>query len=245
MKIVALIYAFAAFTVWRAPVMDPCLKEVDAIFKSMYGQLPQKGKVVYVNYEIVTTSRARSEKEEVKRIGIKTYAGEKQNRFISDEMEVYQDEEYAFTVIPSRKTIYWAQSAKAKNTDDRLTQMKKLQDTLFHHCERATCMPVTNEAGATKLVTLFPNKKWAELTQIESVEYYLNVEKKEIVKQVIRYGKYKTLKSVEYIFKETNYDYKGMNLTRPVKELFISGKSKLVAPYSGYQLIDVRKKKMP
>lgn len=247
MKIVTIISAFVALTVLKAPGMDPCLKEVDAVFKNMYGQLPQKGKVVYVSYEIVTTSRAQSdlEKEEVKRMEIKTYAGENQYRFISSEMEVYQDKEYAFTVIPGRKIIYWAEASKAANTNDRLNQAKKLQDTLFHNYERVTCDAPNTSTGATKLVTLFPNKTWRELMQIESVEYYLNSEKKELEKQVIRYTKHKKLKSVEYLFKETNYDYKGINLVRPVKELFISGKSTLSSAYAGYQLIDVRKKKTP
>lgn len=223
---------------------DPCLKEVDAIFKAMYAQLPQKDKVVFVSYEVVTTRRAQAPKgrEESQRSMVKTYASQQQYRFISEDIEVYQDQEESFTVIPSRKVVYRAYAGIRGNGDERRRKMLQLQDSLFRNCDHVVCTKMSEAGTADKLVSLFPSKAWTDLTQITSVDYYLNSSKKELIRQVIHYTAFKKLKHVEYIFHEIDYDHKQVTLSRPVKSLFMDG-NKLRDTYKGYQLLDVRHEK--
>lgn len=244
MKSLIIALCFAAVLFPKEPPMDPCLQEIDAIFDAMYDHLPQNDQVAFVSYEVVTTSRPQGPKEqaESRRSMVRTYAGQQQYRFISDDIEVYQDQQESFTVIPARRTIYRSHSGVKGKGDERLRQMKQLQDTLFLHADHTSCTKLNTTGGADKLVTLFPAKKWTELTQIASVDYYLNSDKKTLVRQVIHYTNLKKLKSVEYIFREIDYNYKQVSLRQPVKSLFMDG-GKLRQRYAGYQLVDVRDQK--
>lgn len=243
MKSMIAALCFTAILFPKTVPLDPCLQEVDAIFKTMYGHLPKEDRVAFVSYEVITTNRPQGpkEQEESRHSTVRTYAGQQQYRFISDDIEVYQDKDDLFTVIPMRKVIYRANAGIKTNGDERLRQMKQLQDTLFRNSDRVICTKLTG-SGADKLVTLFPAKKWVELTQIASVDYYLNSEKKELQRQVIHYTNLKKLKSVEYIFREIDYDHRLVSLRQPVKSLFMDG-NKLRPAYAGYQLIDVRDQK--
>lgn len=241
-KLVVIFTAVLGFGFFRPVAMDPCLQEVEAIFKNMYSNLPVNGKVTYVNYEIITRLRAQGKTavEEVKKTDVKMYTGEQNYRFISSDVSVFQDKQYTFTVIHSKKNIYWAESGIAANKDERMKQVKDLQDSLFRSYQKVMC---TSDANGIKHIALIPNKKWTDVMQISSVDYYIHSTKKEMIKQVINYTTSKKIKSVEYFFKEVVYDYKKMDLSGSVKSLFLASDVKLKAPYTGYKLIDVRKKK--
>lgn len=225
--------------------MDPCLKQVDNIFKKMYTTLPKNNRVVFVNYQLVTVLRAQSkqEKEEVNTTDIKIYSGEKQYRFFSKDIIVYQDEKYTFTIIPSKRIVYWANAALDKNIQRRLTTAQNLQDTLFHNYEKVNCKTIEQDGKTCKLVTLIPNKNWASLTQVAYIDFYLSADGTQVLKEKMVYTTAKKMKSVEYIFNEVNYDYKKIDLKNSAQSNVLQSSSKLLPAYAGYQLIDVRNQK--
>lgn len=223
---------------------NACLQEVEQIFKKMYADLSLLEKTTYVNYQITTKTRANSETSSNRVIvsDIKTYSNKSAVWFISDELCTYRDVKHTFTVIPKRKEVYWAETAITDPKIDRVAQIRNMHDTLVKHSKRVTCEVVKDATGANKLVKLELDKKWMDLLHIKAVYYYLNDLNHSITKQIIEYTNKKKIESVEYLFKEINYNYTKVNMTQPIKTIFITGNN-LKAPYTNYKLIDVRNNK--
>lgn len=222
-----------------------CLQQVDLIFKKMYSDIPLLNNTTFVNYEVTTKARKSNSAggNAITKAEIKYYTNKTTVWFISDDLCMYKDNKYTFTVIPKRKVIYWAETAPLNKNNDRYNSLKSAHDSIFKHCKTAECKTISDGGKATKLVTITLEQKWVDLMQIKSISYYIDDVKNEILKQNIEYTDNKKIEFTEYVFKEVNYDYKKINIETPVKNLFIKTKNTLIAPYNTFQLIDVRKNK--
>ncbi len=230
-----------SFTRYQKLGGKECMTQLHDIFNNMYTLIPKNKDILFVNYEITTCFRNETNPklQDIKKTDIKMYSTATNYWFISNDISVYQDKKYTFTVIPMRKVIYWADRANdGIDNDKRMNEVKKMQDTLFKTCVVKECVLKSTEE---KVITMVPEQKYANLLQIESVTYYLNPVKQQLLKQHIEYTKYKKLKYVEYVFKQVNATYKGLDINAPVKGLFLTAHDKLNATYSGYTLINVKK----
>lgn len=223
--------------------IDPCLKEVKEIYDRMYTILPEEGKVYFFNYRIVSTLNAKDQngRHIVNESDIELYSAKNQYRFISKYISVYQDKECRVTVMPAQKVIYWGDSDMGLIKGNRLDRMKKIQDTIFHYAEVTDCQPV-KQAAADKIIRVKLQQKFAKYMQINKITYYLDSKHQQLKRLQIDYPDTREVLALEFIFNETNYDYRKMS-PGAVKDLFIGADNKLKAPYKQYKLIDVRNKK--
>jgi hypothetical protein len=167
----------------------------------------------------------------------------KQARYTSKEVVFYQDEVNAFTVIPSRKTIYWGDSNLSMGKKERQDRLGMLQDTLFTMCSVAENKPVSGKEEYDRCITLVPTKKAQELFGMKKLVFYVSEKKEKIYKISVDYPEGGQVEKMEITYNTMELDYKAPGMGKPVKSLFIEGRNQLVPSYKGYTLVDNRKKK--
>lgn len=221
-----------------------CLNLIEEIFNKMYSDAKPSNKTTYVNYQVTTKARKQiiDGKLATSVADIKYYCNNNTVWFFSDELKMYRDEKYTFSIIPRRNAVYWGESPKDVKSKDVFSEVRKLHDSIFKNCKNVICEEVKNIIGVDKLVKIELDKKWKELFQIQSISYYINSKNKTIAKQFILYTDKKNVEYVEYLFKDVIYNYTKVNLNQSIKNIFLDKNLKLKAPYDKYQLIDMRKK---
>src|ERR1700749_1326712 len=81
---------------------DDCLEQLKGMLKKMSNR---KGNIsCYIDYQVRSKPSRKGLPESVLRVSMK--ADSNQMEVVSSEVQAYQDKEYSFMVIPSRKTIY-------------------------------------------------------------------------------------------------------------------------------------------
>lgn len=242
---IALSFAFKQYLPVARSVktMDSCLKEVKDIYEQMYNLLPQEGKTYLFNYSISSTlnSKDKDGKNIISHSDIELYTSKTQYRFISKSISVYQDAENKFTILPTQKTIYWADSNMGLVKENQMERMKRIQDTIFRYAQVIDCKKMEKEV-IDKIVKVKLEKKFSDYMQINQVTYYLDSKHKVLKRIYIEYPSTKDVLALDFTFKEADYNYTKTQL-EAVKSIFIEDKATLKDLYKNYKLIDVRKKK--
>lgn len=222
---------------------NPCLKEVKAIYDKMYTVLPKENVVYHFKYTVISTLLAKDKagKNIVSRSDIELFTSRGQYRFISKDIEVYQDKENKFTVLPLKKIVYWAESDMNPDNAMRMDRTKRIQDTIFHYARVTDCQALKQDPS-TKAVSVKLEPKFAEYMGIKKVIYTYNAVKHELKRLQIEYPETKEIIALEFLFDSPDYNYTKIQFT-PVIKNFIEGKNKLKENYKDFQLIDVRQNK--
>lgn len=220
------------------------LQLVEDIFKKMYSESKPTNKTTYVNYLVTTKARKQviSGKLATTISDIKYYSNNSTVWFFTDELKMYRDDKYTFSVIPKRNAVYWGETPHDTKSKDVFQEVRKLHDSIFKNCKNVICEDIQNVGDADKLVKIELEKKWMDLFQIKSISFYINSKQQTIYKQLIEYTDKKNVEYVEYLFKDVIYNYTKVNLNQSIKNIFLDKNLKLKSPYDKYQLIDVRKK---
>lgn len=219
-----------------------CMQELKDIYRRM-GSVADEGSVILLDYTVNTTLTEEALKKGVKTApsNVKIILSKGHSRCISKEMSYYQDEKNAFTVIPSRKLIYWSNSTDVMK-NDRAKQLSMLQDTLFSVSRMIECRKEEGQ-GYNRCIVLQPNEKAQKAFGISRMAFYISDTKEEIKKVVITYRDHEAIAQLEIVYNKVDYDYKQEDIKKPVKDLFIQGKNKLSPTYRHYTLVDNRARK--
>jgi hypothetical protein len=217
-----------------------CVQEVRDIYKKM-NTAKTKDAVVYMNYTLVTKMREKDDngKDEITS-HIEMMMSEEQSRYLSEQVNVYMDTKDNFTVIPIRKMIFWSNSLMDVDKEKRLKNYNLLNDSLFTVCKLIDCKTLAKETGGyNKIITLSPVERARNIFKYEKIIFYINSTKKEIKKISIECLPSLSYKAVELTYNKIDYDYK-IDLSKPVRDLFISKNEQLNKNYIGYKLADNR-----
>lgn len=233
----AVLFFCTISTLYAQETERQCLSLVKECYRNLnYAPAENTNNIYYLHYSANTVMRDSS-KNNNSRTEAKMYLSNKKVRLLSNEMEVYQDEEDAFTVLPSKKTIYRSYPTLNFDKENRKKQLSMLQDTLLSMSEVSSCK-VVKENKADKEVVLIPNAKAKQLFGVGKMVFYINSAEKNIEKVIINYLPPKEILSVTYAFHSVEYNYKTDILIKPVLPLFIDKSGQLIPEYKGYRFID-------
>jgi len=223
-------------------VVDPCLKEVRAVFDRM-NETTASGKVFHLNYGIkaVLNEKDKQEKNIISASSIEMLTSNKYSWILSEQMKVYKDNINTITVLPQRKLIYLSDAVMGAKDENMYTKLKQLQDTIFKNSEKVECVNVTGQLY-NKTVTLFLNSKISQALEMKKVTYYINSTENTLQRVFVEYIPNKQYKTLDYVFTDADFDYTKVNIAVPVEQLLYSGKGLLKQEYKGYEVIENRKK---
>jgi|CXWL01.1.fsa_nt_gi hypothetical protein len=230
---------------------DACMAELKSIYKK-YKDITATGipkdKVYYMNYS-VNTATEDSTSTGILTSVVETWMDKENLEVRSKEMEVYQNGKEAFIVFPAKKMVVHndAVSMDAKKTGNKVKRMQFIQDTLFSMSRISFCGNVNSTNGIFKRVVLQVNDKGRTMTNIGKITFDINEKTKEFESIKIQYSpKSKGLPGdvvwVEYVFNDVSFDYKGKEWPDNLSKNFLRSSSQLKEKYTGYELVDNRKK---
>src|SRR5688500_5005120 len=100
---------FVAFN----PGSNDCMDELKSIYKRM-NSVSSENTAILLDYTVNTTLSEKAIEKGVKTApaNVKIVISKSYMRCISKEISYYQDAKNAFTVIPSRKLVYWSNSTE-------------------------------------------------------------------------------------------------------------------------------------
>lgn len=225
---------------FRSPGTVADIELVRSIYSGM-NLVPENKQVFYTRFSITTTLRdVPANAPAVSRSDAEMLVSETQSRYISKAVEVYMDNDDAFTVMPVRKTIYRSDSYREKGREKRMEQLPVLHDSLFTRCRVAESRTV-NEGGADRCIILVP-KTGKVLYGISRYIFYINTQSKKLEKVITEYPSDHRFERVEIDYHVFDFNYNMPAMFKPIRPLFVTGKNKLQPAYAGYQLVDSRKK---
>ncbi|MDP2387572.1 MAG: hypothetical protein Q8M29_14440 [Bacteroidota bacterium] len=240
-SLVLLVVILGAFTSPFKPI-DTSLKEVKIVFDKM-NELGTNGKTCYLNYQVkaLLNEKDKQGNNIVSSSKIEMMTAAKNSWLFSDKMNIYRDQKTTITVLPTQKVIYLADAVVGKKEERLYDKLSVLQDSIFKCAEKVETLEVKNKPF-NKVVTLYLNPKMSQFLELKKVVYCINTTSNTLHKVDLEYMPDKQYKTLEYVFTNMDYDYKKTNISVPVTTLFFEKKNKLKAEYTGYKVIDNRKK---
>lgn len=252
---ILIISMFSSYAVMAQKKTDPCIEQVRSMYRQLesISQVPKlEGKVFYISYDVKAVMKD-STNDGVARSTIEMWLSKKQMQLKSREMELYQDENDMFALLPQKKMIVRSDATPLSDDKLRRQRFSVIQDTLFALSTVKTCSRLKQEeAGADKLIVLELNEKGRQMLNTKTVSFYVNTAANELKKVKIEYDwqkaspeVYTDLAYVEYSINHYSFDYKKKKLETHVERIFMRSPKELVSTYAGYKLIDNRIKKNP
>lgn len=213
-----------------------CLRDVKKVFDVM-NQTVVDGNVCYLKYTVITGSSTEDENERT----FEMITTKSKSHLYSKEMIILKDEKHTFSILPTRKIIYWADVVPLKKGEHLYDQLSMLQDSIFKNVKKLECLDVA-EKPYTKIVSIDLNDKMSAFLGIRRASYYINDVTNLLSKVVVFYLPGNQHERLEYNFKEIDLDYKKSDMNVPVQKLVFENEQKLQTAYQGFQIKDNRKK---
>lgn len=200
-------------------------------------------KVCYLKYAITTNLNSKDAKGNliVNTGTFEMITSKSQSRLYSKDMIILKDQKNTFAILPARKVIYWSDAVPSKKGEHLYDQLSTLQDSIFKNVKKQECIEVKDKEY-TKIINIDLNEKMSSFLGIKSATYFINDITQRLSKVIVLYQPGNQYTRLEYDFKETDLDYKKMNMNVPVRELVFDNGQKFQVAYQGFQLKDNRKK---
>ncbi len=221
-----------------------CLTKVKKVFDAM-NEAVVNNKVCYLKYVITSNlSTTNENKKNVVSTGtFEMITSKSQSRVYSKEMVVLKDEKNTFSILPSRKMIYWSDAVPSEKGDQLYDHLSQLQDSIFKNVQQVECINVKDKAH-TKMVSIYLNEKMSSFLGIRKATYFFNEQTSVLNKVEVIYLPGNTYERLTYDFTEVNLDYKKEDMHVPVEQLVFENGKKMQKAYLGYQVKDNRKNKL-
>ena len=219
------------------PPQDECMSQLRDILHTMSSR--ESMGICSLDYQVRSKPRQYNTPETILRV--KMRASKNQMEVVSSQIEAYQDKENAFTLVPSRKIIYWGDSQlNKKDTADR-NDFLKLQSLALDHSKIKSCKELRS-GNYDKEIILSPDAGLRKKFGFKEITFLINTKTNSVYRTLLSYtaGQFEY---VEVTYLSLNYREKTGGLNYSVKSKFLTPQDKLLAKYSGYELIDVRAKR--
>jgi hypothetical protein len=219
------------------------LTRVSEFFDKLNAAATKEKNACYIHYTVTAwlNPLTKKGKNTVSKSSFKLICSKHHSRVYSGVMEVLKDEKNTFTIIPSRKMIYWSDAVTGKKNETLYTRLKQMQDTIFRNVKKVEYTEVKNEVY-DQVITLQLNEKMSKFMEISKVIYYMSSKTGLISKVYVEYLPGKQYEKLEYEFNEIAFSYDKEDMRVPVKKLVFENDKSLQKQYLGYKLIDNRKK---
>lgn len=227
-------------------------------YHGMYGQDNEqtcKEKVIYIYQHLNTLNRDASDdqqvhyryttkvlmRDSVKNHNTKTDAqvtiGKNKIELISPQGEVYQDEHDAFSVLPSKKIILWADS-QIGGKNAFTSNLLKLQDTLIETSVLQAC----DMSNGVQKITLGIDRQ-RQRFEYNALEFWIDSKESVFKKIVVYYPENSRLYAIEYLFHDIAAEPLNTEFGKTARERIFSDADRLEAKYNGYRVLDSRASK--
>lgn len=234
---VLLLCSIVFFQAAPLPQQEECKEQLRTILQKMSGR-DHPGTISF-EYQVRSKSRQKGTPESVTRV--KMRAGKDRTEIISSQMEFYQDKIHAFTVLPSRKIIYWGDSQLSAKDTSRANDLHELQRRVFTHSTLKSCTVIENNSHCDKQAVLIPDAELIKRFGFRDITYFINTKTGSLYKALINYAA-GPLEFVEMTYLDISYQEHAVG-SDPVQSKILTPQGKLQARYSGYELIDMRAKR--
>lgn len=221
-------------------------EECAQLLRTFYHSFPElSNKYAWVMKYTVST--ADWEGNEPQRVTTELAMSGKKMKMVSSEMEVYQDEKSAVTVVPDEKKIYVADRQDNGKTEAMLKTFAMFRDTvLFARCDIRECRDIRGSDGAPlkKFMLVFKSDVKASLQKrypIASIELVVNTKTNKPYQYTTHFTKDYRLKSLSVTFHDVNFYATMDNVAFRAGEKYLTEQQKLRPAYNSYTVIDVRK----
>jgi hypothetical protein len=198
------------------------------------------GKSFYLDYNTKTIYRDKLVKPTV--ANIKFFSGKDRLYALNSEASVYKDNKYTYVVMPSKKTI---QVFNNVNYQTAVLKNKEMfRKEAFDMAKVILCRDKEIEKRKLKEIELEFNDKGQKKYKVKRAKYFVDVKNNTLYQVIFIYIDEKQQSSVEITYNAIDRDYKGMDLSKPLRsEFFIAGNS-LQSKYKGYKVIDRSQQKI-
>lgn len=227
---------------------DACIQEVRNIYKkySEAGSVMLKeNKSCHMNY-VVRTVTEDSIKDGITESAIEMHMSKGHLQVKSSQMEVYQDEQDAFVVLPIKKMVLRTDPDTRTDIEKRTNRLKFIQDTLFSMSKVTVCKTVSNKGNTNKRIVMEVNEMGMEMTSIKRITFDLNTKTNQFERVRIEYSPYASGLPNRVVSAEYTFHAFAINDANQQKEkvaaIFMASANTLNKKYTGYTLVDNRKK---
>lgn len=210
-----------------------CMKTVLSYNKKMANVgKPEKEKVYHFEYK-QEMSYWDSDIKPVK-THVNYYIGEKQMHVLSDDMNVYTDENFIYTVILKEKKIIVTRNVN-ESADQSISNFFKNQEAIIKKCSVKSC--TDDKSKGLKKVVLDATSVDVEGIEISELTYFMKLKGGDMKKGIIKYSKNYPIRrmALEIIKSDFNSSYRFPN---NLKDQFFDTEGKLIGKYKEYQLIN-------
>lgn len=245
-------------SIWRSLLVIACMVLVSkSAVQAGDGECTHLLRTFYHNFPALsnqyawvmkyTVSFADWEGNEPQHITTELAMSEKKMKMVSSEMEVYQDETSAVTVVPEEKKIYVADRQNNGKTEEMLKMLTMFRDTvLFARCDIRDCKDVRADDGTPlkKFTLVFkPEVKNAlqKRYPILFIELVINTKTNKPYRYTTYFTNTYALKSLSVTFHDVDFRAAIDNVSFRAGEKYLTEKQKLRPAYNSYTVIDVRK----
>ena len=236
--ITVVILILALQNIGFAQKKSKCFEKIQDYYDDMAKiGFPEGKKIYYFHYrndseiydqQIVTRNK----------VHVHVYMSNDQMHNISDDIEIYQDQEDAFMVIKKRKMLIHSESSLKIDKHERLNEILSFQDSLFRHMELKNCTEVKGKDDKKYLIV---DMKLDSLTNIvhrmRNIRFTYNLDEKSIKRVKFDYLPGQKMKSLTQTIVEMDLNH-SRKMNKPVMELFFTSGGKLKPEYAGYRYID-------
>ena len=221
-----------------------CLEQIRRLYAtldSMARNLPEN-KTLYISYTVSTTALDFNKQPVTSQSHVEVYVNKSRLYSLTNEAEVYRDEESSVLISPKRQTIIITDAHK-KRKQALMQYTSMVQDTLFSLAQEEDCGYVKTETGdKVKRIELKMTEKGVKLFNIRYMDILLDKEEKAVHRMTIEYDEGYRLRQMELAFHAFDFDYKTDMLKRPALSAVFKSDNLVHAKYKGYKVIDRRKR---
>ncbi len=221
-------------------VSNLCIQRVKEFNKINDSRVLPEKSVFYVNYNQKITMWDKNTPSVS--TDVKVWANKYRIKYITNDIEVYQDNRDVFMIIHSKKKVIWGQSEMKEGNEaiNQITKITALKDTLISLSTIIKCETIKKENMELLRMILKFNGEAREQLSIDQMEYNYDNKTGNVVSVITDFVSSHEVKRMEVHYLKNENDYKGVKLDRPVSEKIV-GKDNLLLPYyKYYQLIDNR-----
>ena len=221
--------------------------EGKAMLRALYKSIPvmSEGEAWHLRYSVAATNRDDGSVQVSEADIVMTATG---MQLVSDEMEVYQDEKTAVTVLPSEQTIYVADRGKV-DTQKWMDMFNAFRDSIvFSYCDVVACREVHAPDGAklTQITLAVKPDAAGRINKRYPVRSFVI----EFDRETNRIDNYTTnfiepyiLESMTVTLREIDYNYNSDKLPATAGGKYLAADYKVRPAYNSYTVVDMRVKR--
>ena len=210
---------------------------LEAHEKQNIREYPADNDIIYLfSFKVITKTREDDDAIESQSA---IYIGKNQMKMVTDEVEIYQDRQDAFTLMKSKSEIYHSTSQLFEDREKRMNQFHRIQDTLLKVSEVSECTSDKDNSDSIDLIIkLKPNEFGRKSFRTREIIYHINQENLQIKKVKYLHTPDNPIEYSEWFFIALDFNYREQNLfSKPVKDLFLDDNGELREEFSAYDLI--------